>query len=560
MTTPTPNPALVSQREATPLPRLALALVCAAYLLPGLFGRDPWKNADITAFGYMVNIADGKVTWLAPTVGGIAPDGALLPYWLGAIFVKLAPAAIDPAFAARLPYGALLGAALALTWYATYHLARLASAQPLPFAFGGEASTVDYARAIADGALLALIASLGLLQLGHETTPELVQLFGVALFLYGCAAMLQRRDLGLPALALAMIVLGASGAPTLAMLLAGAALFVVSVQGRDGSLGPRPWLWILAAALLAALEAMALGAWANRLEAPDATSQWLTMLRNLIWFTWPGGALAAWTLWQWRRHLGSPHLLPPILVGAVMLAAYLGMNGLDRALMLALPPLAILAAFALPTLRRGVASAIDWFSVFLFSIVAATAWLFYVAMQTGTPAKLAANVAKLSPGYANTFSPVALLVALLATLAWIWLVRWRTGRNRHPLWKTLVLPAGGVTLLWLLGMTILLPPVDNARSYRSLVARIAQRVPASTTCLSTPGLPLAEVAALEYYGGWRVDASTPLSQARCDYLLLAPNQTLAAPEWQYLGRERRLRREDDGAEIYRRRTSSQPAS
>ncbi len=48
-----PNPALVSQREAAALPRMALLLLCAAYVLPGLFGRDPWKSADITAFGYM---------------------------------------------------------------------------------------------------------------------------------------------------------------------------------------------------------------------------------------------------------------------------------------------------------------------------------------------------------------------------------------------------------------------------------------------------------------------------------------------------------------------------
>ena len=86
--------------------------------------------------------------------------------------------------------------ALALTWYAAYHLARAESAQPLPFAFGGEATPTDYARAIADGALLALIASLGLLQLGHETTPELVQLVALALFLYGLAASRQKRVQG----------------------------------------------------------------------------------------------------------------------------------------------------------------------------------------------------------------------------------------------------------------------------------------------------------------------------------------------------------------------------
>ena len=50
----------------------------------------------------------------------------------------------------------------------------------------------------------------------------------------------------------------------------------------------------------------------------------------------------------------------------------------------------------------------------------------------------------MSPGYVSQFSVVALVGAIVGTLAWLWLVRWRVGRNRHPLWKSLVLPAGGV--------------------------------------------------------------------------------------------------------------------
>ncbi len=136
----------------------------------------------------------------------------------------------------------------------------------------------------------------------------------------------------------------------------------------------------------------------------------------------------------------------------------------------------MLAAFALPTLERSASAAIDWFSVFFFTIAAATGWAFYVAMQTGEPAKLAANVAKLSPGFQNTFSPIALAFAVAATLAWAWLVKWRTGRNRHPIWKSMVLPAGGVTLSLVLVMTVLLPPFDNARSYRSMVQRVARQI------------------------------------------------------------------------------------
>ena len=188
-----PNPALVTQRAAQRLPRLALLLFCAAYVIPGVFGRGPWKSADITAFGYMVNIAQGRTGWLAPTVGGLPADAALLPYWIGAIFIKALGWLLDPAVAARIPFALLLVAALVLTWYSTYHLARTEAAQPLPFAFGGEADPIDYARAIADGALLALVATLGLLQLGHETTPELAQLASVALFVYALAAGARRK-------------------------------------------------------------------------------------------------------------------------------------------------------------------------------------------------------------------------------------------------------------------------------------------------------------------------------------------------------------------------------
>ncbi len=544
-----PNPALVSEREATPLPRVPLFLLCAAYVLPGLFGRDPWKSADITAFGYIVNIADGRTPWLAPTVGGVPADGALLPYWIGALFVKLGQGWLDPAFAARVPFALLLATALALTWYAAYHLARAESAQPLPFAFGGEAAPVDYARAIADGALLALIACLGLLQLGHETTPELAQLAAVTLFLYGMSSSVQRPVAGGIFAALSLVSLAASGAPSIAMLLA--AIGVAVALRSPGAGG-----WHLAAligtgAASGAVAATALGAWANRLGDVASAAQAIGLVREFAWFAWPAWFLAAWTLWRWRRHLLSRHIAVPLGCTGVLVAVWLGMAGDDRALMLALPALAVLAAFALPTLERSAAAAIDWFSIFFFTIAATAGWLFYLAMQTGTPAKLAANVAKLSPGYANTFSLPALVFALAGTVAWLWLARWRTGRNRHPLWKSLVLPASGVTLCWLLAMTVLLPPVDNARSYRSMIQRIARLVP-PTGCVAAPDMPRAQVVALEYLGGYRVDAVTPLSRTSCDYLLMARTQVKPGPEWEYLGRERRIRKDDDVTDIYRR--------
>lgn len=549
-----PNPALVTQRAAQRLPRVALLLFCAAYLLPGLVGRDPWKNADAAAFGHMFSIANGQSGWLTPSVGGLPADVALVPYWLGAVAIKLFGGVVDPALAARLPFALLLALVLWLTWYATYHLARTDAAQPLPFAFGGEANPVDYARAIADGSVLALMATLGLLQLGHETTPELVQLAGAALFLYALAAAPFRVRASRASLLIALPVMAASGAPAIAV---GLALVGMLICARSAYPQVRRSLpWVAGAGLLAGLLGTALRAWAWRVGGADDAAQWLGIGRLLVWFTWPAWPLALWTLWRWRSHWLHRHISVPLGCAAVALAACLAMGGSDRALMLAVPALAALAAFALPTLQRSAAAAIDWFSVFFFSACALVIWVIYVAMQTGVPAKPAANVAKLAPGFVPSFSTVGLIAALLGTLAWLWLVRWRTGRNRHPLWKSLVLPAGGVALCWLLLMTLWLPLLDYARSYRSVVSRIVAQAPAEA-CIAAPQIPISLIASLEYMGGFRVDAITPPDMTPCELLLRNPRDGAEdgagnVPGWTLVARLPRPTARDDVTLLYRR--------
>jgi hypothetical protein len=552
----TPNPALVTERAASRLPRLALLLFCAAYLLPGLFGRDPWKNADLTAFGYMISIAQNHTTWLSPTVGGLPGEAALLPYWLGALFIKLSGGLIPPELAARIPFTMLLGLSFLLTWYSTYHLARTEAAQPVPFAFGGEASPVNYARAIADGALLALMASLGLLQLGHETTPELGQLTSVALFLYALSASPFRSWQSRAAVLVSLPALAASGAPSIAMLLAVAGTIACSRSNHEHA--RRFTVWVIAAGVLAAATATAFGAWGLRLGRYDNVTEAFGVARLFVWFMWPAWPLALWTLWRWRSHLLHRHIAVPLGCALVSLLACVAMGGSDRALMLALPPLAVLASFALPTLHRGTASAIDWFSVFFFSAWALAIWVVYASVYTGFPAKPAANVMRLAPGFTPSFSILALVIAILATIAWLWLVHWRTGRHRHPLWKSMVLPASGVALCWLLLMTLGLPLFDYARSYRPLINRVMQFVPRDA-CIAAPGMTRAQLAALEFFGDYRVDGKASASNTRCEFLLLTETVTRRAqaePGWLLVAREQRPADKEEVIAIYRRNSES----
>ena len=553
-----PTPALVTQREAVRLPRVALWLLWSAYLLPGLFGRDPWKETDISAFGAMLSLAEGRTPWWMPTVGGLPAEPALLPYWLGGVSIRLLGPLLGAPLAARLPFAALLGLVLVTTWYAAYCLARTEAAQPLALAFGGEAGPIDYARAVADGALLALIATLGLLQLGHETTPELAQLASATCFLYGLAASPFGGWRSRLALLAGLPGLAASGAPSLAVAFGAAGLALTWRAGRGDAPRGGDAAWITASALLAAVTATVLGAWGWRLEAV-APSQWRSVLRLFVWFCWPTLPLALWTLWRWRRQLGEGHIAVPLGCAAVPVAACLAMGGSERALMLALPALAVLAAFALPTLQRAAAAAIDWFSVFFFSTLALIIWGVYLSVQVGVPAQPAANVQRLAPGYVSSFSWIALAAALFGTAAWVWLVRWRTGRHRHPLWKSLVLAATGVAMCWLLAMTLWLPMLDYGRSYRPLVKRLARHVP-HDACIAAPGVPRGQVAALQYFGGWRVEAAgqpgvPPAALTGCDYLLVLESRTRPRPElagWVWVASERRPADREEATAVFRR--------
>ena len=504
----------MAQSAVRRLPRWVLWTLCLAYVLPGFLGRTPWKADDMEAFGFMFNLAQSfgadNVSWLKPTLLGQADSGAaLLPYWLGAWAIQLAPKGLPLDTAAQLPFIALLGLTLAATWYAVYALARTPAAQPVSFAFGGEAKPADYARAIADGGLLALLACLGLARLSHEATPALAQLSFSALLFFALANLARKRMASLFCAALAIMGLALSGAPALAMILgAGGAMVIALNTGQPQSLRVRKVdvAWVLIFCLATAAITSGLDLWRWRIGSSHLFEV-KAMARLLLWFTWPAWPLALWTLWRWRYQLKSisanPHLSLPLWFMLVGIATT-WMSGLsDRALLISLPALATLAAFALPTLKRSVSAFIDWFTLLFFSVGALIIWTVWLSMQTGFPAQPAINVARLAPGFVLQFSLTTFILASLATLAWAGLVRWRAGRHRSALWKSMVLPASGAILCWLLVMTLWLPLLDFGRSYAPLVHKVRSMMGA-TDCVHYYGLTKAQGAAFQFHGNLKL--------------------------------------------------------
>ena len=564
-----PSPAIVTQEAARRLPRAVLWLLSLAYILPGYLGRDPWRGADMASLGFMRQLqqAGNLSEWLQPQLFGLAADPAtLLPYWLGAGALLIAPEALPAHWVVRLPFMLMLLGTLAASWYAIYHLARHASAQPVAFAFGGEARPVDYARALADGGLLALIATLGLAQFSHEAAPALVQLFFSSLIFYALAALPAGNGAALPALLLGLPGLMLSGAPGMAVVYGAAGILLLLHPGnarRNTSVA------LLAAVTVICLLIAWSASWLDTsklLELRTEAGDWSSLARLMLWFGWPAWLLALWTLWRWRRQLLRPssyrHLSLPLLMAGVPLAhVLLSRHGYDRSLLLSLPGLAALAAFALPTLRRSASALIDWFTVLFFTAAAIVIWVVWISLQTGVPAKPAANVGRLAPGFESIFQWPALLAAVLGTLAWLALVRWRTGRHRTALWKSLVLPAAGATLCWLLLMSLWLPALDYGRSEAAQMRQVQALLGPDAGCVQTHGLNASQLSALNYFGGWtpQLAAATDADAVACPWLIvdIAATDDAAAQrpmtDWQLLGHAQRPTRRDDMLLVYGRR-------
>lgn len=489
------TPARLTATAAAKLPRLFLAAVGLVYILAGLFYRDPWKTDDVTGLATMLTALSGQEhAWLLPQIGHLAQaqDGPLVT-WVGAIFIQIFRPFFELFFnpldstiiASRLPNILWFGILTASIWYGTYLLGRRTEAQPLALPFGGEPDARDYGRMLADAALLLIVATVGIVWRMHETSEVPALIACQALAYYAVARMLDHPVSG-------AITLGAAlGAAFLARGWVGALplMLAIPVIFLPGGLlaGERKWLVISALIcasimLLWWIPAREFGTywtnswlrWTEHAFSLPRLHAWLNVARDLPWFLWPTWPLALLALWRWRGWFGAPHIRIPLgFLAAAALVLLINTDPFEPEYSTLAVPCAVLAAFALPTLRRGVVNTLDWFAVMCFSLTAATVWLGWIALQAGWPHQIADNISRQTQGYDVHVAWPATLIAGLGTLAWIVLVHWRLHGHPKGLWRGTALSAGGLITTWLLLATLWMPVLDYIRSYREVSASLA---------------------------------------------------------------------------------------
>jgi len=496
---------------------LSLAIFCIVWAGLGLFGHDPWKPDEAYTFGIAYDIAQSG-QWVVPMLGGEP-------------FLEKPPLFVVTA---------ALFAQLTRDFLPLHDGARIASLfyVVLTLLFVGRAGRELNGKGFAWLPALLLVGAIGMAENAHRLLVDNALLCGLAMGLYGMALAPRR-----PYWAGLWLGTGA-GVAFMAKGLLGPGL--LAVTGLLLPLLPhwRQWSYLrtVVVALLASLPWVLTWPWLLYQRDPALFNEWLVTqnlrrffgdvhlgpesdhmfyLKNIFWIAWPAFPLALWTVWTAvRGYLGGfnrPGIQLPLLF---FLVAFIVLTfAADARMVYALPlllPLCVLASASIDVLPRGASSALDWFGILTFGLVAIIAWLAWGAFYAHWPPALYEYLIRFRPAATNLpFQWVAFSIALLFTLVWFAIIR----PARQSPRRTVLNWAVGMALVWGLYSTILLSVEDSGRSYRAMILDLQKAIPTRYDCIASRGLGEPQRALLDYFIGLKTERIETKPDANCSLLL-----------------------------------------
>jgi 4-amino-4-deoxy-L-arabinose transferase-like glycosyltransferase len=496
----------------TPAKAVFIGILCLIWLGTGLIGHDPWKPDEISGFGIIYSMLQSG-DWLAPAIAGEPfMDKPPLFYWTAALSAKLFSPLLQPHDGARLASG--LYTALTLL-------------------FTGLAGRKLYGENRGWAAVIILIGCLGMLVSAHQMTTDLALLAGCAMMLYGFSLSLEhviRAGLWIgTGMGIGFMSKGFISPILFVLISASLPLLFQSWRRRHYYLSvgtaflfALPWLTIWPLLLYQHSPQLFadwawthnIGKWINHAKTGPGKDS-LYYLENLSWLAWPALPLAAWIVWQSRKRLAQREDLQLPLVGFAVMLITLSLAA-DIEEVFALPmllPITLLATASLSMLKRGAANALDWFGIMTFALIAILMWWGWAGLLLDNQAKITLWLKDYQPGFEPELHTVPFVIAIIASVSWI-IVVWRVGRSMR---RATLNWAAGVTLIWILAMTLWLPWVDSGKSYRNMVSALKRSLPKHYHCVAGENLGHGQRAMLYYFGNI---ITQPDYSHRCDLRLI----------------------------------------
>lgn len=531
--------ARVGERAKTHL----LLVLCAVWLFMGLIGHAPWKPFESQSISVIKNMLDTS-TYLTPSSAGnpniIDPP---LFYLSGALLAKVLQPILPLHDAARITTGLWMLVTLLMI---------------------GMAGRELWGKGIGRQTTFVFMGSLGLIISAHTLTPAVASLTGLATAFYALALSKRRpyRASGLLALGMVVSFLSTGLLPILIILVTCLALPCLFTFWRSKS-----FFYVLALSIAIASPFLAVWPALCLIFHPETFNTWwlqsiaqfsqsyhLYFLKTLLWYAWPALPLAIWGAWRYRTQLLDKPRFQLILTFTLVAWALIGF-GAERNDIYALPlliPLTAMAGGSIETLKRGTAGALNWFGLILFGLMSSLIWLGWIAMMTGSPAKIKERLTFLSGMPQLDFNFIAVVLAIAISLIWLFAIFRAQHSNRSSATNWAI----GMTCVWTLLMTLWLPMIDSARSYGAVFTQLKNALPNKYACMTSNRLGESQRDLLHYYTNVRTQAFETEQNLNCDLYLIqdekGSEKIEPGADWKLIWSGKRISERREGFRLFQR--------
>ncbi|WP_410499207.1 hypothetical protein [Chitinibacter sp. S2-10] len=481
-----------------------LILLCLFWLLPGLFGHDPWKpqeNENAALIASLLRQDSWVIPWLADRPYF---ETAPLYFWVAALFANaLAWFGVAIHDAARLSTGfwmalSLWGVGLAGRELFGHRYGRLTVVLVM-----GSLGLVLWSRHIAPAALVFAAYSWAFYALVHSLKKPLLSGLMLGLSLLG-------------------LLLGANWADALLVLLMAVGL------GLSRHWRKQAYLVTLVSALIVAVPLAALWGYALHSESPQLFYAWRQfyawgpyggsktilwfhqpgfLLSTLLWFAWPVLPLALWSLWVNRRELAKhPRwFLLLWLMGTLIVYIVCAGSPNETTVLPLLLVFSLIAAAGIDELKHGAAAALNSFSILTFGLSAIVLWLVWLMLILGAPdSDIFRQFSRVST-IPFTVHAIGLIFSIVASILWgsILLRRRAMGRKALTNWTC--------SLILLLSVFVGLFQnwVDTGKSYRPVASQVQTLADTlQPNCLDASEMSSELIGAMVYFTTLKIKTTT----------------------------------------------------
>lgn len=504
------------------IPILLLLGLFFAWMIPGLFGHEPWKPDE----GYTTGLINHILTtgdWVVPTLTA-EPFMEKPPIFFAtaALFAKLLSPWLLPMHQA---------AAFATVFYIglTFLFTFLAGRE----AAGPKGGAV---------AMLGLMGCIGFVVRAHTVITDTALWCGFAVACYGMFLAGRRLVAGAfwfgAGAGMAFMAKGFLGP---AFIGAAALLLPFFCRERRAWSYARmlawsfvfslPWLVVWPAVLyMRSPELFSDWFWLNnvgRFLGPkfgfpvlaSARGRWEYVTR-FPWFTlplWPA-ALALWLNGGRDARRETATIYPTLVVAVGMALLVMAAGQRELYMIPLLVPLAVLAAKGSEVMPQWLRRTLCLAPVVVCGVLLAAFWAVWLGWTLGVPAGLVGRMDAFAPGLDSGPGTFCIILALAYACAWLWFVAIRPGYRRcwYFVW------AACLTAVWGTAMLLFLHVLDHRNGYRSTFAAMVEHLPDDSSApIDAYGFGESQRALLEYYFGKRTnEAVTNGREPESDFLLV----------------------------------------